>query len=396
MILKLSISKEELQQRQNNLLKKLASDQTEGVILFSPTDIFYLTGFLFRPSERPICFFIDQTGRSHLFVPFLEKEHAEEYAVVDNVHYYPEYPGITHPIVLLSDILKALHMDECKVGYDTLSYSSAKGYRGPAINDVMSFKKLQSVKGYVEQLRAIKSQDEIELIKESVRWGNLAHSLLVRYTESGKREMEIEGKASFEATQAMFDTLGPDYKPFGSPAVHAFYRGQIGPHSAFPHSQNQNAMFKKGDNVVSQSASFVWGYTSELERTMFIDEVSKKQEKYFNLICQAQEIAFDLIKPGIEASTVEQAVQLFFKEEGVEHLMRHHTGHSIGLLNHEAPFFDLGDSTILKPGMIFSVEPGLYIRDLGAFRHSDTILVTEKGMEQLTYYPRDLNSLVIG
>ncbi len=74
---------------------------------------------------------------------------------------------------------------------------------------------------------------------------------------------------------------------------------------------------------------------------------------------------------------------------------KHHVGHSIGLRYHEAPFLDLGDQTIIQPGMVFTIEPGLYVTDLGGFRHSDTILVTQAGIEIMTYYPRDLDSLTI-
>ncbi|WP_340084329.1 Xaa-Pro peptidase family protein [Siminovitchia sp. FSL H7-0308] len=394
--MKLFISQEEIRQRQKSFIQKLEEEGIEAAILFDYVDIFYLTGFQFRPSERPIAFILDQHGDGHLFVPQLEKEHAEEYAVVKKVYDYPEYPGKVHPMNYLADILKTLFFETLVVGYDALSYSSTKGYKGPAISDLLAMPFAKSIKGYVEQLRYIKSPGEIELIKESVRWGNLAHTLLVKYTEVGKREIEVEGRASLEATQCMFDTLGPHYKPFGSPAVHTFYRGQIGPHSAFPHSQNQNATFERGYNVVSQSASFVWGYTSELERTMFIQDINKEQETYFHIMLGAQEVAFRTIRPGIPASKVEEEVQRYFKEKGVTELTRHHTGHNIGMLNHEAPFFDLGDHTILQPGMVFSVEPGLYVKGLGAFRHSDTILITKDGMELLTYYPRDLQSLIIG
>src|SRR5699024_11643320 len=323
-----------------------------------------------------------------LFVPALEKTHAEEYAVVNHVHSYPEYPGTEHPMNILKAVLLESGFNNLSVGMDSTDYSSAKGYKGPEITELMDFKNVESIKGLVEKIRYIKSSNEIELIKESARWGNLAHTLLVEYTKAGKREMEIEGRATYEATQMMFKTLGNGYKPYGNPA-HAFYRGQIGPHSAFPHSQNQNALIEKGFNVVSQAACDVWGYKSELERTMFIGEASKEQEKYFNHMLQAQEIAFDSIKPGIEASVIEKNVQRYFKENNLEPLVRHHTGHNIGLLNHEAPFFDIGDDTLLEPGMIFSVEPGLYVEDIGAFRHSDTILITETGMELITYYPRD-------
>ena len=349
---------------------------------------------MFRPSERPIAFFTDSNYETHLFVPALEKTHAEEYATVDHVHSYPEYPGTEHPMNILKKVLSESGFNNLSVGLDTTGYSSAKGYTGPKITDLMDFKNVESIKGLVEKIRYIKSSNEIELIKESARWGNLAHTLLVEYTKAGKREMEIEGRATYEATQAMFKTLGQGYKPYGNPA-HAFYRGQIGPHSAFPHSQNQNALIEKGFNVVSQAACDVWGYKSELERTMFVAEASDKQEKYYNHMYIAQEIAFDNIKPGIAASEIEKEVQRYFIDNGLSENIKHHTGHNMGLLNHEAPFFDLGDHTILEKGMVFSVEPGIYIEGLGAFRNSDTIVVTDKGMEMITYYPRDFESLII-
>src|SRR5699024_85688 len=147
-----------------------------------------------------------------------------------------------------------------------------------------------------------------------------------------------------------------------------------------------NLILKPGNNVVSQSESSVWGYKSELERTMFVQDVNEEQEKYFNLMLQAQQIAFNNIEPGKPFSSVEKIVQEFYKENKVEHLTRLHTGHSIGLLNHEALFFDLGDSRIMEPGMVVTIEPALYVEDIGGFRHSDTVLITENGMELLTYY----------
>lgn len=390
----LSISNEELKLRQGMFFKEAKNLGVDVGILFSTTDIFYLTGFHFRPSERPIAFFTDAADKTHLFVPQLEKEHAEEYAVIDFVHSYPEYPGIIHPMEILKDLLFSFDYQQKKVGVDAKGYSSAKGYAGPEITELLRTRDVISLKGLVEKLRYIKSSDEIELIKESARWGNLAHSLLVKYSKIGTSEIEIEGRATYEATQAMFETLGAGYRPYGSPA-HAFYRGQIGPHSAFPHSQNQNATIEYGVNVVSQAAADVWGYKSELERTMFIKEASKQQEIFFEHMVTAQEIAFDVIKPGIPASKVEAEVQRYYSENDLSQYVKHHTGHNMGLINHEAPFFDLGDHTILEPGMVFSVEPGLYVEGLGAFRHSDTILVTDTGCEMITYYPRDLASLII-
>jgi len=155
-----------------------------------------------------------------------------------------------------------------------------------------------------------------------------------------------------------------------------------------------NAMLKPGDVLVTGAGAGVFGYNSELERTMFVGEPDKEKTKFFNLMMQAQEIAFDNIRPGRKCSEVDAAVREFYEKNGLWDYWRHHTGHAIGLLGHEAPFFDIGDHTIMKPGMVFSVEPGLYVMGLGGFRHSDTVLVTETGMEMLTYYPRDLESMI--
>lgn len=391
--MRLSISKNELLQRQQSFFHILKEQDVDCAVLFSVTDIFYLTGFHFHPTERPIGFFIDPEQKTHLFVPALEHEHTEEFAVVDFIHSYPEYPGLRHPMEYFKDELVGAGLTGKVVGFDANGYGSPMGYRGPSLSNILEAKEWKSLHGVIEEMRMVKSPAEIELIKESCRWGNLAHRLLQKYSKPGLSEIEVTSKATTEATMAMIETLGPDYKPHGSPAT-AFFRGQVGEMSAFPHAVTQNIVLKKGDNLVTAALCDVWGYKSELERTMFVQEVNKEQEKYFQIMYEAQEVAFKHIKPGDPTSSVEKAVQQYFEEQNVTALTQHHTGHAIGLLGHEAPFFDLGDHTIMKPGMVFTVEPGLYVRGLGGFRHSDTVLVTEDGMEMLTYYPRDLESLI--
>lgn len=389
----LAIPKAEILGRQQKLFAQLQQNQLDCAILFSVTDIFYLTGFHFHPTERPIGFFIDPQQQTHLFVPALEHEHAEEFAYVDKVHSYPEYPGLRHPMEFLKDALLEAGFAGKRVGFDADGYGSSMGYRGPKVSQFLDAQSFQSIHGWVEEMRVVKSAAEIELIKESCRWGNLAHRLLQKYSKPGLSEIEITTRASSEATMAMIETLGSDYKPHGNTA-YAIFRGQVGAMSAFPHAVTQNLVLKKGDTLVTGAAGEVWGYHSELERTMFVQEVSQEQEKYFQFMVQAQDVAFENIKPGIPMSKVEEAVQAFFKENQIQHLTAHHTGHAIGLLGHEAPFFDLGDHTMIQPGMVLTVEPGIYVRGLGGFRHSDTVAVTEDGIEMLTYYPRDLNSMI--
>lgn len=388
----LSIPKEEFLERQRRLAEQLEVEKIDAAILFHSIDVFYLTGFYYFVTERPIGLLLDPQGRAHLFVPELEKEHAEEHAYVDYVHTYPEYPGLRHPMEYLKDVMAEYNCTNKVVGYDADGYSSSMGYRGPRLSSLVDAT-FTSIYGFVEEMRKIKSANEIELLKESCRWGNLAHALLQKYVKAGSREFEIRFRATTEATLAMVEALGSEYKPHGSTAT-AYFRGQIGEKSAYPHIVTHNGIIRKGDNLITMAKADVFGYLTELERTMFVDEVTKEQEKYFTIMMQAQEIAFKTIRPGKPASDVQKAVTEFFTDQGVLHLTSHHVGHAMGLIEHEAPFFDLGDDTILEPGMVMAVEPGIYVKGLGGFRHSDTVLVTETGMELLTYYPRDLQSLI--
>jgi len=139
----------------------------------------------------------------------------------------------------------------------------------------------------------------------------------------------------------------------------------------------------------------MWGYNSELERTMIIGPATKEQQRMFDHMVTLQDIAFESIKPGLPCAEVDKAVRAYYEKHDLMQYWKHHVGHAIGLRYHEAPFLDIGDETIMQPGMVFTVEPGLYHPQLGGFRHSDTVAVTEEGIEILTYYPRDLQSLTL-
>jgi Xaa-Pro aminopeptidase len=210
-------------------------------------------------------------------------------------------------------------------------------------------------------------------------------------------ETEASARASDEATFAMLDAIGPIYRAqsFFDRGARAGYRGQIGRNAAIPHALAGNIVFQKGDILVTGASAPVWGYLSELERTMVIGEPSAEQERLFGHMKALQEVAFEAIRPGARCSDVDMAVRTYFAQHGLFPHWRHHTGHAIGLRYHEGPFLDSGDHTEIKPRMVFTVEPGLYDPALGGFRHSDTVLVTESGIEILTYYPRDLASLTI-
>jgi Xaa-Pro aminopeptidase len=391
----IAIAAEEHRARCDRLLERLSAEGLAGAVLFDPYYVLYYTGFAFVPTERPVAFVLGAAGERALVVPRLELEHAQAKATLDRVEHYAEYPGEPRAETVLASTLEALGLTG-RVGADQDGYPWILGYRGPTLGELSGATVVRVVEQIEEQM-AVKSQAEIALIRESVRWGNLAHQLLQRYTRVGVTETEVSLRASDEATFAMLDAIGPIYRAQSvfSSGAHAGYRGQIGRNSSIPHALAGNIVFQPGDVLVTGASAPVWGYLSELERTMILGEPTDEQRRLFEHMKTAQEVAFGAIRRGALCSDVDSAVCAYYEQNELMPLWRHHTGHAIGLRYHEGPFLDSGDQTEVRPGMVFTVEPGLYSPELGGFRHSDTVLVTEDGIEILTYYPRDLESLII-
>jgi Xaa-Pro aminopeptidase len=391
----LAITAEEHRARCDELLEGVRADGLSGVVLFDPYYVLYYAGFAFVPTERPIALVLTAEGERGLVVPRLEVEHAEAKATLDRVEHYLEYPGDPRAETVLAKTLDDMGVAG-KVGADQDGYPWILGYRGPTLSELCGAEVVR-ISERIETQMAVKSQAEVALIRESVRWGNLAHTLLQRYTRPGVTETEVSTRASDEATFAMLDAIGPIYRAqsFGSSGAHAGYRGQIGRNAAIPHALAGNIAFRAGDVLVTGASAPVWGYLSELERTMFVGEPTPDQERMFEHMKAVQEVAFEAIRPGARCSEVDMAVRGYFAQHDLFPYWRHHTGHAIGLRYHEGPFLDSGDETEIRTGMVFTVEPGLYDPGLGGFRHSDTVLVTGDGIELLTYYPRDLASLTI-
>lgn len=391
----IAIPRDELGARTERLLGHIRETNLSGVVLFDNIYILYFTGFAFVPTERPMAFAMNASGDKALFVPRLEVEHAQAQTGFARVEHYVEYPYQPHPMEVLTGMLDDMSIAG-RIGVDTDGYPWILGYRGPSLSERTGAATVR-VSGFIEDLMAIKSKTELALIRESARWGNLAHRLLQRYTSAGETETTVSMRAGNEATLAMLDTLGHLYRaqsPFSSGAE-AGYRGQIGRNAAVPHTLANNMVFEEGDVLVSGAAAPVWGYNSELERTMFIGPPSEAQRQMFEHMKAAQEAAFAELRPGKLCSDVDRAVRRYFEANDLMPYWKHHSGHAIGLRYHEGPFLDVGDDTPLQPGMVFTVEPGLYSPDLGGYRHSDTVAITEDGAEMVTYYPRDLEALVI-
>jgi Xaa-Pro dipeptidase len=389
------IPSSELDERRERLLEQARAQGLTGVVVFDQSYIQYLTSFNFLANERPIAFAQNAAGEMAVFVPEFEVERTRAETTFEHIESYPEYPGTEHPMLIFARVLSDLGI-KGRIGVDNDGYPGILGYRGPALSEVTA-STVAPLAPEIERAMARKSPAEVELIRQSARWCEHAHRLLQEYTQPGATEAEASLRAGHEATLAMLEALGPDYAgQLGSQdGATAGYRGQIGRRSAWAHAVAHNIRFEPGDMLVTETAAPVWGYNAELERAMVIGPPTDEQRRLFDHVVAAQQVAFAALRPGVTCADVDRAVLGYFEANDLLPLWRQHTGHAIGLRNHEAPFLDVGDHTPVEPRMVFTIEPGVYQEGLGGFRHSDTVVVTDDGIEILTDYPSDIESLTI-
>lgn len=394
---KFLIRESEYKSRIERVRKVLSRRKLDALYLTNTTSMFYLTGYSFIATERPLALIIPLDGKVTFMGPLLEKDHIPlKTRIIEDIKTYLDYPGEKHPIDWFAEFLKDMGLAKKRIGIDNKSGASAMwGYEGPPIIKLVEAK-FTDMKDLVPSMRLVKSEAEIALIKESAKWANLAHTLLHEYIAEGLWDVEVALTASLEASSIMKKALGPDYEPLRrSIPISVGFRGQIGEMSAIPHALATKRMIRKGDVIGTGATVDVGGYYCELERTIIFGKPTAKQKRYFNIMVKAQEAAFKTFKAGAKCSDVDRTTFDVFKKAGLAHLVLHHTGHGLGLEGHEPPFLDIGNEQPLKAGMVVSCEPGIYEFGFAGFRHSDTVLITKDGSEILTYYPRDLEALTI-
>ncbi|HEY0415071.1 MAG TPA: Xaa-Pro peptidase family protein [Gaiellaceae bacterium] len=387
------IGADEFEGRRARLLEHTRAAGASGYALFGPTYVNYFTGFWFLSNERPVVYLQALGGDDAVFVPEFEAERTREEASFARIETYPEYPGREHPMRLLARVAADLGL-RGTIAADQDGYPGILGYTGPPLSEVTGAA-VVSLAGEIEHMLARKSRAEVELIRESGRWCSFAHRSLQEHTRVGVTEAEASLRAQQEATLAMLAEHGSRGLLGSGDGVKAGYRGQIGRRSAWAHAVAHAIEFAAGQVLVSETGAPVWGYNAELERALVIGPPTDRMRWLFDHMLAAREAAFSAIRPGATCADVDGAVMRYFEQNDLLPFWRQHTGHGTGLRNHEAPFLDVGDPTPLAPGMVFTVEPGLYDAGVGGFRHSDTVVVTEDGYELLTEYPDDLESLTI-
>ena len=236
---------------------------------------------------------------------------------------------------------------------------------------------LQSTRGIVEEMRARKDEQEISLIRQALECAGKASAEVLPLIQPGRTEREIA--AELDCKMILFGADGPAFDTVVA----------SGPNSSMPHAGITDRALAEGDLVVIDFGARKDGYCTDTSRTIVLGEPNSKQKHLLDSVKEAGDAALAVLKPGIQASEVDQVARKVIADKGLADNFSHGLGHGVGLEVHEKPTLSTVSKDVLQPGMVLTIEPGIYIEGWGGVRLEELVLMKADGIEVLS---RDIPS----
>ena len=235
--------------------------------------------------------------------------------------------------------------------------------------------------GRVDALRRIKTPEELELLARAEAIGDAAFSDILEILRPGMTEKEIAAELEYRMKKHGAEDLS-------FPTIVA-----SGAHSSMPHAIPSGKPVEKGDFVTMDFGCTFDGYCSDMTRTVVVGKASEKQKKLYNTVLEAQTACLEGLHAGMSGKSGDALAREVIRKAGYGDCFGHGTGHSVGLYIHEEPRLSPLDETILEANMTETVEPGIYIPEFGGVRIENMVVITETGIRDLTFSPRELIEL---
>lgn len=287
-------------------------------------------------------------------------------------------PG-TSMLDLIAQVVQAARPGRVAIEADSMTVGLRDGIAGKLPQAAL----LPSA-GLVEELRLTKDADEVALIRQAARFAERAFAVV----RAGLRPENTEKELADELDHQMrlFGAVGCSF-----PSIVA-----VGPRAALPHARPGQSRVEESDFVLIDWGASGTLYKSDLTRVLITGKISPKLERVYRVVLSAQEAAIAAIRPGVKAQDVDSVARQIIADAGFGRQFGHGLGHGLGLEVHEAPRLAVNSSIVLRPGMVVTVEPGIYLPGWGGVRIEDDILVTRSGHEVLTNVAKGLDDAVVG
>ncbi|MGG4145557.1 Xaa-Pro peptidase family protein [Paenibacillus algorifonticola] len=360
--------------RKSSLIAELSAGGIEAALITSPGSIFYLTGFHSDPHERFMGLLINPKESTYtLFVPALDQESASEEAMVSK-------------LVAISDTDNAYEL----LGKEADNSATAIGVEKRHLN-VATYEQLagvfhkaafRDVEPLLMRLRLRKSAEEIELVRAAVVIAEKVLQEAAAKAAVGVSELELNAEIEYRLR-----VLGGD-----KPAFETSVLG--GARSALPHGRSGEYRLKENDFLLIDMGVYKGGYCSDITRTFVIGEGTAEQARIYDAVLAANHQAIAAAEAGRTLAVVDRAAREAITSRGYGEYFTHRVGHGFGIDIHELPSVHGSNESLIETGLLFTVEPGIYVPGVGGVRIEDDIYIGDDGKPQvLTSFPKELQHL---
>jgi Xaa-Pro dipeptidase len=358
--------------RLSRLVDLINAHNLDAVVLNPGQTLTWLTGLQFHLMERPVLGLFSADGSVRMVLPNLEKAKLQKLNFELMVASYGDDPATWDEV--FAEGFAGLSGEKLKFGVEPTRLRLLElGFLQRALPEV----EVVDASQLLAELRMCKDEDEIAKMRQAALIAQKALLETLKTVEVGQTEKQIAGELMVQLFRAGCDSEIP-FTPIVS----------TGENSANPHASPSERVLREGDILLIDYGASYQGYFSDITRSFFCGEVEEEFRTIAGLVHDANQAARVGGKPGMTAGAIDNLARGVIAEGGYAEQFFHRTGHGLGMETHEAPYMFAGNPLVLKEGMVFTIEPGIYLTDRGGIRIEDDVVVTQDGLRSLSDLPR--------
>jgi Xaa-Pro dipeptidase len=359
--------------RLRNLQQFLTEQQLECGLITSKHNIFYLSNFDYEPHERFIGIFVFPNRKSLFVVPAMEVAMVKEAGWENEIISYTDTDNVWDIVRDTINQIQTLAVEKQEISYFYIE----------KLLELQSLL-LSSLDEKLINMRLIKSDDELDKLQAAAEYADLAVEFGIKCLKEGISEIEVMAEIEFSLKKK-------GIREMSFPPVVLF-----GENASNPHGVPGKRLLQKGDVVLFDLGVKYMGYSSDITRTVVYDHVNEEIVNIYNTVLEANLIGINACKPDIRMGDIDLAARTVIVNAGYGDHFPHRIGHGLGIDVHETPSLTMNNNGVLKPGMVLTVEPGIYLNGVMGVRIEDDVVITESGSSVLTKFPKTLQVVLSG
>lgn len=358
--------------RINEQTKQLERANVDSIFITSKENVFYFSNYYTDPHERLVAVYISQQHDPLLILPTMELEDAKSAGWKKDIIHYGDHEN---PWEKFYDFLQSKQALPETIG---LEYNDLSLSRYKKLKQLFPKVKMTDFEEQLSAQRVIKSDEEFAHLQEAARLADYGVEVGKNAITLGASELEIIAEIEYALKKK-----GVQEMSFSTMVL-------TGAKTASPHGTPSTDKVANGDFVLFDLGVIHNGYCSDITRTFGVGDISKEQRTIYETVLRAEKAAIEAAQLGTEVGTVDKTAREIITEAGYGEYFTHRIGHGLGIDVHEFPSMHQDNTLPLEKGMCFTIEPGIYVPNVGGVRIEDMIFMTEDGPKSLTQFPKDL------